>query len=235
VSNSEILAKEIAHFARKEAWKRDQIVINYFGESGVNRIVNSITELLLTAPKLPPNAKVLDVGAGTGFFTIKIAEKVSVKLPKIHFYAMDITPAMLLTLVKKNANITPFFGVAENINGSIKEARKHLKIPLKFDAIFSTLMLHHSSHPERIFRSLKKTLKKNGKAILVDLCEHSFREFKDEMGDIQLGFNPKKVYEMAKAAFSNVKVDFLPGIRCECSGRSAELFVAYMWDGSQHF
>ncbi|MEM3623010.1 MAG: class I SAM-dependent methyltransferase [Candidatus Bathyarchaeia archaeon] len=225
------MAKEIKHFTEKEAEKRDQIVINYFGEMGINRIVDNIVKLLFTPPKIPLNAKLLDVGAGTGFFTIKVAEKVNARLPRACFYAMDATPAMLLSLVKKNVGITPFVGVAENIEGGIREARKHLNIPLKFDAVFSTLMLHHSTKPEKVFESLKQVLKKNGKAIVVDLCEHSFEEFKKEMSDVHLGFKPKNVQKMARKVFLNVKVEVLPGICCECSGRSAELFVAYMWDG----
>jgi len=223
-SNPEILAKEVKHFTTKEAEKRDSIVLNYFGKSGVNRIVNTITDLLLSPPRLPANAKVLDVGAGTGFFSVKIAEKIHSELPKVSFYAMDITPAMLLSLVKKKVNITPFIGIAENIKGSVKEARKHFKIPYKFDAVFSTLMLHHSIHPEKVFKGLTTALKRNGKAIVVDLCEHGFEEFKTDMGDVHLGFKPEKIYEMARKYFSEVKVGKLQGICCERSGRSAEIF-----------
>jgi len=227
-SNPEMLAKEVEHFTTKEAGRRDEIVISYFREDGVNRIVDTITSILLAPPKLPANAKVLDIGAGTGFFTVQIANKLRSKLPKVSFYAMDITPAMLLSLEKKNAKITPFLGLAENIDGSIKEARKYFDIPHKFDAIFSTLMLHHSIHPEKIFKSLKTALKRNGKAIVIDLCEHGFEEFKTEMGDVHLGFKPENIRKMARKYFSNVKTEKLPGICCECSGRSAEIFVAFL-------
>jgi SAM-dependent methyltransferase len=227
-SNPEILAKEIEHFTTKEAEKRDKIVINYFGENGVNRIVSIITKILLVSPKLPAKAKVLDVGAGSGFFTVKIAEKIHAKLPTVSLYAMDLTPAMLLSLAEKKANITPLIGIAENIEDSIKEAKKFFNIPYKFDAIFSTLMLHHSTQPEKVFKSLKQVLKKMGKAIVVDLCEHCFQEFRTEMGDVHLGFKPENVYEMARKYFSEVKVEKLPGICCECSGRSARIFVAVM-------
>ncbi|MGB9713916.1 MAG: class I SAM-dependent methyltransferase [Candidatus Bathyarchaeales archaeon] len=232
VSDSELLAKEIEHFTREEAERRDQIVINYFGESGIDRIIERITELLFAPPKLPLNAKILDLGAGTGFFTVKIAEKVNAELPRACFYAMDVTPAMLFSLVKKNADVKPFIGVAENIEGSVREARKHLEIPPKFDAIFSTLMLHHSAKPEKVFESLKQVLKRKGKAIVVDLCAHSFEEFRKEMGDIHLGFKPENIYRMARKAFPNVKVEVMPGICCECSGRSVQLLIAYMWNVS---
>jgi len=228
VSNSETLTKEVEHFTIKEVEKRDKIVVDYFGENGVKRIVNTITKLLLVSPRPPVNAKVLDVGAGTGFFTVKIAKKLHTELPEASFYAMDLTPAMLLSLTKKKANITPFIGIAENIEGSIKEGKKFFNIPSKFDAIFSTLMLHHSVQPEKVFKSLKHVLKKRGKAIVVDLCEHGFEEFRTEMGDVHLGFKPENVCEMARKYFSEVKVKKLPGICCECSGRSARIFVITM-------
>ena len=226
-SNPEILAKEIEHFTTKEAKKRDTIVLNYFGEDGVNRIVSTITKILL-ASKLPAKAKVLDVGAGSGFFTGKIAEKIHAEFPTVSLYAMDLTPAMLFSLAEKKANITPFIGIAENIEGSIKEAKRFFNIPSKFDAVFSTLMLHHSVQPEKVFKSFKHVLKKGGKAIVVDLCEHGFEEFRTEMGDVHLGFKPENVYEMARKYFSDVKVKKLPGICCECSGRSARIFVVTM-------
>ena len=222
------IAKEVQHFTAKEAKKRDAIVLGYFGEKGVNRIVEAITELLLSSPSLRTNSKVLDVGAGSGFFTAKIAEKVNRTVPNVAFYAMDATPAMLLALEKKKVGITPFLGVAENIEDSIKEARAYAEIPDKFDAVFSTLMLHHSTKPEKVFTSIKKVLEKDGKAIILDLCEHKFEEFKTEMGDVHLGFNLDDIRKMAKVHFSEVKIEKMPGIACSCSGRSAEIFVASM-------
>jgi len=226
--NIDEVLREIKHFTEREAKKRDQIVLNYFGEEGVRRITKSIVDFLLSPPKLRTNAKILDVGAGSGFFTVKVVKKIRCYLPKASFYAMDITPAMLLALTQKATEITPFLGIAENIAESITHAKKYLKIPSKFDAVFSTLTLHHCQNPETFFRSLKEVLKDCGKAVVIDLCEHSFEEFREEMGDLHLGFNPLLIREKAKIFFSNVRVERMPGIRCECSGRSAELFVAYL-------
>ena len=216
------------HFTSKEADKRDAIVLGYFGETGVNRIVEAITNRLLSPPTFRTSSKVLDVGAGSGSFTIKIAERIRNRIPKVAFYAMDATPAMLLTLQKKNAEITPFLGTAENIEASIKEAKAYAKIPLKFDAVFSTLMLHHSIKPEKVFESIKKVLKKNGRAIILDLCEHKFEEFKTEMNDVHLGFKLENVRRMAEKHFTHVEIEKIPGINCSHSGRSAELFVVSM-------
>ena len=51
-SDAETLAKGVEHFTTKEAEKRDGIVLGYFGENGVNRIVEAITERLLSFPSL---------------------------------------------------------------------------------------------------------------------------------------------------------------------------------------
>ena len=111
---------------------------------------------MLSPPKLKSNANILDVGAGSGFFTIKVADRLHQYLPRASFYAMDITPAMLRILARKTISITPFLGVAENITGSIRCARKYLDVPEKFDAIFSTLTLHHCLNIEKVFESIKK-------------------------------------------------------------------------------
>jgi ubiquinone/menaquinone biosynthesis C-methylase UbiE len=227
-ANPEAVTRAVQHFTAKESDKRDSIVLGYFGEKGVNRIVEAITERLLSPSSLRTGSKVLDVGAGSGFFTAKIAEKIRNKIPSVAFYAMDATPAMLLALEKKKGGVTPFLGVAENVEASVKEARAYVEIPEKFDAVFSTLMLHHSTKPEKVFESIKKVLKKSGKAVILDLCEHKFEEFKTEMGDVHLGFKLDDVRKMAKAYFSEVEIEKMPGIGCSCSGRSAEIFVVSM-------
>jgi ubiquinone/menaquinone biosynthesis C-methylase UbiE len=220
-TNPEPLAKTVQHFTLKEAEKRDKIVLNYFGEAGVQRIVESVTEQLKTTT-LRKGSKILDVGAGSGFFTAQIAKRI----PQAKFYAMDVTPAMLQTLNKKKLGITTFLGIAENIEGSISEAQAYGEIPAKFDAAFSTLTLHHSVEPATVFNSLKNVLKKNGKAIVLDLCEHTFTEFKTEMQDVHLGFNLEAIRKTAQQYFMNVTVAKMPGICCSSSGRSAELFTA---------
>jgi ubiquinone/menaquinone biosynthesis C-methylase UbiE len=222
--NPETLAKGVEHFTTKEADKRDAIVLSYFGEEGVNRIIEAITKRLLTPPTLRKGSKLLDVGSGSGFFTAKIAEQI----PTAAFYAMDATPAMLLALEKKKVGITPFLGIAENIKASIEEARAYAEIPSKFDAVFSTLMLHHSIRPEKVFSSIKEVMRKNGKAIILDLCEHKFEEFRTEMGDVHLGFKLEEIQKMAEKHFQEVEIKKIPGICCSHSGRRAELFIISM-------
>lgn len=48
--NVDLLVREISHFTAKEAEKRDKIVLGYFGEDGVNKIVDSIIAGLNSHP-----------------------------------------------------------------------------------------------------------------------------------------------------------------------------------------
>jgi len=228
IPNAEVVLKEIRHFTQKEAEKRDKILLGYFGEDSINLIVDSICNRLLSTPKLREDAKILDVGTGSGLFTIRITRKLRSKLPNAAFYAMDATPIMLKMLTRKTSEIQPFLGVAENIARSAKMARKHLEVPNKFDAMFSTLVLHHCSNVEKVFQSMREALKARGKVVVVDLCKHPFEEFRHEMGDIHLGFEPEQIESVAKRFFTRASVEKLPGICCSSSGRSAELFIAYM-------
>jgi len=228
VSNVKTLLEEIEHFTKKEAEKRDKILMSYFGEDSINLIVDSTCNRLLSIPKLREEAEILDVGAGAGLFTIRVARKLRSKLPKAAFYAMDVTPIMLKMLTRKTSEVQPFLGVAENITKSAKLARKRLRVPEKFDAMFSTLMLHHCISVEKVFQSMREALKTHGKVVVVDLCKHPFEEFRKEMGDIHLGFEPKQIKKVAKRLFTEASVEKLPGICCSSSGRRAELFIAYM-------
>jgi len=89
-------------------------------------------------------------------------------------------------------------------------------------------MLHHSAKPEKVFESISKVLTDNGKAVILDLCEHKFAEFKTEMEDVHLGFKLEDIRKKATNYFSKVTIEKMPGIGCTCSGRSAEIFVATM-------
>jgi len=228
----EVLMKNIEYFTEKEAEKRDEIIKGYFGEVGINIIVNEMAKNL---QKLPKESTILDVGAGTGYFTIQIAEKLANRY--LDFYALDATPSMLTVLVKKlpklsEVSITPLLGVAEKINESINMSQRLYEslgviLPKRFDAIISILTLHHCKNPPEVFSSMKSAMKYGGKLILVDLCKHGFKEFKEEMGDIHLGFELDYIKSELGKIFSTEKVEKMPGgCRCEKSGKSANLLIA---------
>ncbi len=141
---------------------------------------------------------------------------------------------MLEVLAKRTTRITPFVGLAENIPESIEQARSHIAVPRTFDFVVSTLMLHHCPDVKKVFSSFQKVMKPGGMAIVVDLCEHPFVEFREEMGDYHLGFKPSEIEALARETFGGAKVKKLPKMcSCSASGRSADLFICPMTKSNQ--
>ncbi|MGP8124823.1 MAG: class I SAM-dependent methyltransferase [Nitrososphaerales archaeon] len=222
------LLLQTKHFTEDEAEHRDEIVIGYFGKEGISRIVDSVVGEIVSHPLSHPPA-MLDVGAGIGTFTIPIASRVRMQWPSSEFYAMDLTPAMLEVLARRTNRITPFVGLAESIPESIEQARSHVAVPRTFDFVVSTLMLHHCPDVKKVFLSFQKVLEPGGRAIIVDLCEHQFVEFREEMGDYHLGFKLSETEALASETFGDVSVEKLPKMcSCSASGRTADLFICVM-------
>jgi len=127
--------------------------------------------------------------------------------------------------------IVPFLGAIEKIKESIELSnsyyeRPKIRIPSIYQGIISILALHHCEDIDKVFKSLHSVMDKGASCVIIDLCEHPFTEFREEMGDIHLGFNLDWIKEKAAKIFREVKVERLPGIECKESRRAAELFLA---------
>lgn len=227
--------RNVQHFTEEaRARKRDKIVMEkYLGKVGINTVANEVTKNL---QKLRKGLAILDVGAGTGLFTVKIARKLA--NPYIDFYALDMTFAMLYAIAEKlaevrNVSIRPLYGFAERISESTDASKKvyeplGVMLPSRFDTIISILTLHHCENPFEIFNSMKKAMKYRGKLILVDLCKHNIEEYK-EMGDVHLGFEPDEIRSELGRIFSVERVEKI-GVKCKeiaakCK-ESGDLFIA---------
>ena len=110
--------------------------------------------------KLPKGATVADIGAGSGYMTIKLAKKVG---PQGRVFATDIQAGMLDLLNKriakaKLANVTPVLGAVDDP-----------KLPA--DTIDLALMVdvyHELSQPQQFLQRLRPALKSGGRLVLVE-------------------------------------------------------------------
>ena len=108
---------------------------------------------------LDPTATVADLGAGTGYFALRIADLVS----QGKVYAVDIQPEMLNivdSIAKKNHvdNIETVLGTEKNPN-------------LPVDSIDLALMVdayHEFAYPREMIENLYDALKPGGKVVLVE-------------------------------------------------------------------
>jgi ubiquinone/menaquinone biosynthesis C-methylase UbiE len=115
---------------------------------------------LLRALNLKQGMTVCDLGCGNGFYTLKLAELVG---PEGTTYAVDIQQEMLHLLDERAKeagvkNIKP-------VIGSVVDSRLP---PDSQDLILLVDVYHEFSHPEQMLQSLRQSLKKNGRLVLVE-------------------------------------------------------------------
>jgi ubiquinone/menaquinone biosynthesis C-methylase UbiE len=155
---------------------------------------------LLEALKLETGLVVADVGAGSGYFTFPIAEKVA---PKGKVLAVDIQEEML-DLIRKRAKERKLTNV-EPILGTVTDP----KLPDGgVDLILLVDVYHEFDHPYEMTVAMTKALKPGGRIAFVE-----FR-MEDEKVPIKLvhKMSEKQVLkEMAPHALKHVKtIDVLP-------------------------
>jgi ubiquinone/menaquinone biosynthesis C-methylase UbiE len=114
----------------------------------------------LDAIGIARGATVADVGAGAGYFTWRLAERVG---PSGKVYANDIQPAML-ELLRKNiearhlANVEPLLGVEDDP-----------RLPVgRIDLVLLVDVYHEFSEPEKMLRKIRESLKSDGRLVLLE-------------------------------------------------------------------
>jgi ubiquinone/menaquinone biosynthesis C-methylase UbiE len=114
----------------------------------------------LDALKIPKGAAVADVGAGVGYFTWRLAERVG---PSGVVYGEDIQPEMLDQL-RKNMQDRHLDNVRA-VLGSIVDA----KLPKgSLDLVLLVDVYHEFSEPEKMLDSIRESLKPGGRLVLLE-------------------------------------------------------------------
>jgi SAM-dependent methyltransferase len=113
---------------------------------------------VIRALKLAPDALVADIGAGTGYFAVRLARAV----PKGQIYGVDAEPDMVRYLRERAQRE----GLANLIAVAAKPADPGL--PAAVDLVILVDTYHHVPDRERYFRELKKALKPGGRLAIID-------------------------------------------------------------------
>ena len=115
---------------------------------------------LLQALKLKPGMVVADIGAGSGYFTFRMAPRVA---PGGKILAVDIQPEMLAIIKqrmkeRKVANVEPIQGT--ETDPKLPEAA--------VDLILMVDVYHEFSHPWEMTEAMVKSLKPRGRIVFVE-------------------------------------------------------------------
>ena len=133
---------------------------------------------------LPPEWRVLDAGAGTGYLLPFLAG---------HFrkvVAADSSPAMLELARERAARAG--LGNVEFIPGRLEA------LPLEdgsIDCAVAMLVLRHSPDLGRSLGELARVLVEGGRLLVVDVGPHSMEDFRRRIGDSSWGLDPERVVE----------------------------------------
>lgn len=117
------------------------------------------TELAISKIPISANSVVADLGAGTGYYSFKIAKRI----PLGKVYAIDVQEEMVRQLKAKKRAIQD--SVVEVIKGS----EQAINLPASStDLVIMVDVYHELSYPKEILESIYKALKPSGKILLLE-------------------------------------------------------------------
>lgn len=117
------------------------------------------TDLLIAGLSLSDDFVVADIGAGTGYFTFPVAQRV----PRGKVFSVDIQPEMLARVERRKA--------LENVANveTVLGEEDDPKLPVReIDLAFIVDAYHEFSFPREMGERLKESLKPGGRLVLVE-------------------------------------------------------------------
>ena len=113
---------------------------------------------VIDALKLPEDASVADIGAGTGYFSVRLAKAV----PRGTVYAVDVEPKMLEHIRNRAAGAG--LGNVVTVTGDSVGPR----LPKRVDLALVVDTYHHIPDRPAYFRGLTKVLTSSGRVAIID-------------------------------------------------------------------
>jgi len=127
---------------------------------GESRAVYAQRRAIVESLNLSPGDAAADIGAGTGFFSLLIAESVG---SEGRAYAVEISPRFLDHLRSRKAE-----RALENLEVVEATARSVALPAASIDLAFLCDVYHHFEHPEDSLASLREAIRPGGELVLIE-------------------------------------------------------------------
>ncbi len=137
------------------------IPVGHLAAAWLERPARQRTELprrVIENLELDPDDVVADIGAGTGYFTFRLASEV----PEGRVYAVDISREMLEIIDKRQV------GIATNIETVLGSAVDPKLPAAAIDVALIVDAYHEFSHPVEMLSGSARALRPDGKLVLVE-------------------------------------------------------------------
>ena len=115
---------------------------------------------VLTVLAIEPGEVIADIGAGSGYFTFRLAHHVG---DKGKVYAVDISPDMIRHLNRRIRELK-----AMNVTAILADADDPLLADASIDRFFFSDSWHHIENQSKYLSLIKKMLKPGGEIIMID-------------------------------------------------------------------
>jgi len=164
-----------------------------------NRDAQERPEMVLDSLRIPTGATVADLGAGAGYFTWRLAQRVGTQGQVV---AVDIQPAMLdrIRTEVKNRGLTN----VQVVLGS----QTNPALPDGVDLVFIANAYHEFSQPEAMMTAIRRCLKPNGRVVVIEYAEE---HDEDPVAGLYTMTLPELRSEIESTGFELERVlDFLP-------------------------
>ncbi|MDY5910685.1 MAG: class I SAM-dependent methyltransferase [Inconstantimicrobium porci] len=178
--------------------------LNYFNEiapkwNGIRKsyFKNELSEMIVKRISIE-NKTIADLGCGTGFITMKIAQ-----YNPHAVFAVDQSLNMLQEVRKESlkrgiANIFPIRSNLDNLD----------IFDDTVDYITINMALHHVKDAKKCIDEMYRILKPGGKVVIGDVCEHNGEWARKEMFDEWLGFSNTQILEwLNETGFTEIKLE----------------------------
>ena len=119
---------------------------------------------VVMALSLKPGDRVIDLGAGTGYFAIRIAKVV----PKGTVIGVDIEPSMV-SYMKARAEKTGL----KNVSGIVADSPDDVRLNEPVDVVIVVDTYHHIASRKSYFEGVKDWLNPDGRLVIIDFNKKS--------------------------------------------------------------
>ena len=151
-----------------------------------------IADAIKKAIPLKKDMDIIDFGTGTGLLGFLIAPEVK----QVH--GVDTSSEMLEKLKEKNSDELFIKPYCQDI---IKEP-----LTQKFDAVISSMTLHHIEDLKLFFKTIYNNLKESGSIAIADLVSEDGSFHSDNNGVFHFGFDKKELSLIVKeVGFKNIQ------------------------------